>query len=136
LGLSLVWLTLRVSGLRPRVRRCVVIVGWIKETTALKSATHAMLGAKPNTPERMSEQQISMIVEGLGGLLGLLRDADPRDKAEIYSRLGLQLSYEPGTETLIAEVTSAAIDGVNNVCPRPNMNPFHIFRLSEDLLLP
>lgn len=26
-----------------------------------------------------------MIVQGLGGLLGLLRQADPRAKAEIYS---------------------------------------------------
>jgi hypothetical protein len=33
-----------------------------------------------------------MIVQGLGGRLRLLQSADPRDKAEIYSRLGLQLT--------------------------------------------
>jgi site-specific DNA recombinase len=100
-----------------------VIVGWIKETTTVRSATQAMLGAKPTAPERMSEEQIAMIVEGLGGLLGLLRQADPRDKAEIYSRLGLQLTYRPGSETLIAEVISPAIDGVNNVCRRGEPTP-------------
>ena len=64
----------------------------------------------------MSEEQISIIVEGLGGLLGLLHQADPHDKAEIYSRLGLQLTSRPGPETLIAEVVSPAIDGVNSWC--------------------
>lgn len=100
-----------------------VIVGWIKESTAVRAATQAMLGAKPKAPERMSEKQISMIIQGLGGLLELLRQADPRDKAEIYSRLGLQLTYRPGSETLIAEVVSPAIDGVNNACRRGDLNP-------------
>jgi site-specific DNA recombinase len=49
-----------------------VIVGWIKETTAVRAATQALLTAKRKTPERVSEEQISMIVQGLGGLLGLL----------------------------------------------------------------
>ena len=66
----------------------------------------------------MSEEQISIIVEGLGGLLGLLHQADPHDKAEIYSRLGLQLTSRPGPETLIAEVVSPAIYRVNSWCRR------------------
>jgi hypothetical protein len=88
----------------------VVIAGWIKETTALRAATQAMIGAERAKPERMTEDQIGNIVEGLGGLLGLLRDADPRDRAEVYARIGLRLTYQPGTETLIAEATSPAID--------------------------
>jgi hypothetical protein len=113
-----------------------VIVGWIKETTAVRTATQAMLNAKPRASERMSEEQISLIIKGLGGLLGLLRQADPRDKAEIYSRLGLQLTYKPGSETLIAEVTSSAIDGVNNVCPRPELNLNYMVALRHELALP
>jgi len=34
---------------------------------------------RPGKPQRMSADQISAIVEGLGGLLALLRDANPRD---------------------------------------------------------
>jgi site-specific DNA recombinase len=71
----------------------------------------------------MTKVQIAKIVEGLGGLLGLLHEADPIDRAEIYARVGLQMIYRPGTETLIAEVTSPAIDGVLNVCPRGDLNP-------------
>ena len=100
-----------------------VIVEWITETTTIRTATQALLTAKPATNERMSEEQISTIVQGLGGLLGLLRQADPSDKAEIYSRLGLQLTYRPGAQTLIAEVTTPAINGVNNVCPEGDLNP-------------
>jgi hypothetical protein len=83
----------------------------------------------------MTEDQISTIVEGLGGLLGLLRNADPRDRAEIYARLGLQLTYRPGTETLIAEVTSPAIDGMNNVCPGPDLHSKYMLRVAADLHL-
>ncbi len=71
----------------------------------------------------MSEEQISAIVHGLGGLLGLLRQANLSDKAEIYSRLGLKLTYRPGPQKLIAEVTTSAIDGVNSVCPEGDLNP-------------
>lgn len=58
-----------------------VIVEWIKETTGIRTATQAMLGAGPAKPQRMTEEQIAKIVEGLGGLLGLLRNADPMDRA-------------------------------------------------------
>jgi hypothetical protein len=94
-----------------------------------------MLGATPKAPERMSEEQIAMIVEGLGGMLALLHRADPHDKAEIYSRLGLQLTYRPGPETLIAEVTSSAIDGVNNVCRRREFHPSYMIVLRGELTL-
>ena len=100
-----------------------LIASWIKETTALRTATQAMIGAQRTTPERMTDDQIGTIVDGLGGLLGLLRDADPRDRAEVYARIGLRLSYQPGPETVIAEITSSAIDGVDDVCRRGDVIP-------------
>ncbi|MEU8606809.1 hypothetical protein AB0C29_02240 [Actinoplanes sp. NPDC048791] len=47
----------------------------------------------------------------------MLRDADPRDKAELYSRIGLRLIYQPGPETMIAEVVIPATDCVFDWCP-------------------
>ena len=38
-----------------------------------------------------------------GDLLGCSRDADPADKAEIYSQLGLRLTYQPGQRIVRAE---------------------------------
>jgi site-specific DNA recombinase len=37
----------------------------------------------------MSEDQIAEVVEAFGGLLGLLRQAEPHDHAEIHTRIGL-----------------------------------------------
>ena len=40
---------------------------------------------------------------GLHHLAQVIRDADPRDKAEIYSQLGLRLTYHPGKRAVLAE---------------------------------
>ena len=99
-----------------------LIAGWIKETTAIRNAAQARLVLVPGKPARMSEDQIRAIVKALGGLLGVLKSAEPRDRAEIYARVGLQMIYRPGTETVLAQVTSSALDGVDNVCPRIDTN--------------
>jgi hypothetical protein len=78
---------------------------WAQATKAAVLAVHdRKFGAKP------------------GCLHALLQDADPLDKAEIYARIGLRLTYKPGTETAIAEVTSTAIDGVPNLRRRSIKN--------------
>ncbi|OJF10745.1 recombinase family protein [Couchioplanes caeruleus] len=95
-----------------------LVAGWISETTAIKKAAQARLGLTQVPPERMTEQQIAAIVEAFGGLLGLLRRAERQDRAEIYTRIGLQMIYRPGTETVLAEVRSKEIDRVPVWCPR------------------
>jgi hypothetical protein len=97
--------------------------GWIKETTAARAAAQSMLGTTGPKAERLTEAQIAQIVDGLGGMLALLRDADPLDRAEIYARLGLQMIYRPGDETVTAEIASPGIDGVLDVCRRGDLNP-------------
>jgi hypothetical protein len=47
--------------------------------------------------------QIASIVTALGDILAVLADADPADKAEIYSQLGLRLTYQPGQRIVRAE---------------------------------
>ena len=75
----------------------------------------------------MSEDQIAEIVEALGGLLGLLKTADRRDRAEIYSRIGLRMTYRPDTETVLAEVVSNDLDCVPKWCPRGDLNPHALY---------
>jgi site-specific DNA recombinase len=100
-----------------------VLAGWIKETTAIRTATQAVLGAQGAKPQRLTEEQINKIVEGFGGLLTLLQQADPLDRSEIYARMGLGLTYRPEEETVIAEIRSTAIDRIDNVCRRGDLNP-------------
>jgi site-specific DNA recombinase len=52
----------------------------------------------------MSGAEISSVVSALSDLLAVLRAADPADKAEIYTRLGLRLTYRPAEQLVRAEV--------------------------------
>jgi site-specific DNA recombinase len=71
----------------------------------------------------MTSDQIDAITDAFNDLFRLLRDADPRDKAELYSRIGLPLTYKPGPETVIAEVVTPANSRVFDWCPRGDLNP-------------
>ncbi|WP_433797623.1 hypothetical protein [Actinoplanes sp. CA-252034] len=100
-----------------------LIADWIRETTAIKKAAQSRLGLTEAPPQRMTAHQIDTIAEAFNDLFRLLRDADPRDKAELYSRIGLRMTYKPGLETLIAEVSTPASSRVFDWCPRGDLNP-------------
>jgi hypothetical protein len=51
----------------------------------------------------MSTQEIQNMIAALGTIRLVFRDADPRDKAEVYRRLNLRLTYQPATQTARAE---------------------------------
>jgi hypothetical protein len=100
-----------------------LIAGWITETTAIKRTAQARLGVTEAPPHRMAPDQLNAIADAFTGLLRPLRDADPRDKAELYSRIGLRLTYRPGPETMIAEVVTPANKGVFDWCSEGDLNP-------------
>ncbi len=51
----------------------------------------------------MSREEIRGLVDALGGLLSVLHRTDPADKAEGYRQLGLRLTYDHETQTVLAE---------------------------------
>ncbi|MGY5311605.1 hypothetical protein [Nocardia gipuzkoensis] len=51
----------------------------------------------------MSRTEIRQLVDALGGMLAILRDADPNDKLEIYRELGLKLNYNHESRTVTVE---------------------------------
>jgi len=55
-------------------------------------------------------------VNGLGNLLGVLASAAPEDKAEVYRRLGLRLTYDP-TRRVVTVESHLGPDG-NSPLPR------------------
>jgi hypothetical protein len=52
----------------------------------------------------MSRDEIASIVSTFCDVLAVLRDADPADKAEIYTQLGLRLTYKPSDRLVRTEV--------------------------------
>jgi site-specific DNA recombinase len=89
-----------------------------------QEAAQARLGVTEAPPQRTTDDQLGAIADAFNDLLRLLRDADPRDRAELYSRVVLRLTYRPGPETLIAEMATPAMDlRVFNTCPEGDLNP-------------
>ncbi|MFG1610750.1 recombinase family protein [Actinoplanes sp. NPDC049265] len=105
-----------------------LILGWIREASTVRGTAEAALRTSAIPPQRLNDDQIAVIVNGLGSLLGVLREADPRDKAaELYSRLGLRMTYKPGPKTVVAEIVSSDLGRVLNVCPRGDLNPHALY---------
>ncbi len=86
-----------------------LVTVWIADVQAEQAnALAALQRVAPSqvTPRRrLTRQKITELVNGLGGLLAALHDADPIDKAEVYRQLGLRLTYDHETETVLAEAT-------------------------------
>lgn len=100
-----------------------LVARWTAEVNAARAAAEAQLRAiTGTTTARMTAEQIKDLITSLGTLLAVLRDADPADKAEIYRGLGLQLTYHPARNTMIAEAKPSAIM-YEGPCPRGDLVP-------------
>jgi site-specific DNA recombinase len=51
----------------------------------------------------MTEQEINAIVAKFADIARVLADADPDDKADIFRKLGLRLTYHPGRRLVEAQ---------------------------------
>jgi site-specific DNA recombinase len=90
-----------------------VVTDWISQTQAERARAEADLHEQSgNSPRRMSRAEINDLVQALGDIVTVLRDADPVNKAEVYRQLGLRLTYQPETQTVRAEVELNAHRGV------------------------
>lgn len=62
----------------------------------------------------MTREEIRSLVDSLGGLLSVLRRADPADKHQVYRELGLKLTYNDNTRMVIAEaIPSVCVKNVS-----------------------
>ena len=75
----------------------------------------------------MSTDEITTLVTALGDLLQVLKDADPADRAEVYSRLGLTLTYHPKGRKMEVEMRPNLGVYVGK-CPRGDLNPHNRHR--------
>ena len=80
-----------------------VIGPWIAEVQAKRAAAQVELG-RTGGQARMSRDTIAALVTSFGDLAQVIGDADPADKAEIYTQLGLTLKYRPQKRLVEATV--------------------------------
>jgi hypothetical protein len=83
-----------------------LVAQWTRDVQAERLAALAKLRASPRRwRSRLSEQEIEELINALGGMLAVLADADAADKAEAYRQLGLQLTYDLTSHTVLAEAS-------------------------------
>ncbi|MER6356162.1 hypothetical protein ABT186_31170 [Streptomyces sp. NPDC001634] len=66
----------------------------------------------------MTRDEITRLVHSISDLAAVIRQDEPEDKAEIYLRLGLQLTYTAGQQTVRAEIAPDPNDRRNKQSPR------------------
>jgi len=75
----------------------------------------------------LSAGEIEAMATALGGLMRALQEASPADRAAVHAQLGLQLTYDPASNQLRAEVDLArGPGGVGGVsATRSTCAPWH-----------
>jgi hypothetical protein len=108
-----------------------VVGQWITETQARKLSAETRLRACQATgpaPGRMTKEEIAAVVDSLTGLMDVLRNANPADKADIYAGFSLRMTYHPGpgprTVTVSVEPGRSCTKGS---CPRGDLNPHALY---------
>ncbi|MFC7266081.1 hypothetical protein [Streptomyces lutosisoli] len=113
---SAVWEILKEHGIPPAkltTHRAALEAGadpalvtqWIAETQARKARAEAELRTTTKGPgARMTRAEITRLVRSISDLAAVVRQAEPRDKAEIYRQLGLALTYDSGKQKVLVEM--------------------------------
>ena len=78
---------------------------YLREDRILAALAKATIERPHRQPaQRMTEDDIKRIVDALADIREVVQNADSEDKAEIYSALGLRLTYHPAQQIVRAEV--------------------------------
>jgi DNA invertase Pin-like site-specific DNA recombinase len=77
-----------------------IVAGWIKQVTTERAAAETQLRqAQLKATETVTAAELRAELEAIGGLLPLLEESDPALKARFYEEVGLDGTYDPGSES-------------------------------------
>ena len=83
----------------------------------------------------MSKRDIGELIEALGNIPAVLHNAAPHDKAQLYSQLGLHLTYEPAQRLIRAETRLNPHSWGYGSCPRGDLRTNHPPRPRRQVML-
>lgn len=84
-----------------------IVAGWIRDVETERVALQTQL-REATARTAMTAQEINEIITALGDMIKVLEKAQPADKTEIYSRLGLSLEYDINANAVVV-----AVDPIN-----------------------
>jgi site-specific DNA recombinase len=79
------------------------VATWTRQVQAERAAALAAATTSPTPAKNLTETDIQRLIAALGDILDVLRDADPADKARVYTGLRLRLTYQPAKQIVRAE---------------------------------
>ena len=81
-----------------------MVAEWTRDVRRRRSAAEAGREARPTRrPQRLGPDEVAVVVDGLGGLLDVLRTADANDKCELYRELGVSITYQHPERVVVIE---------------------------------
>ncbi len=89
-----------------------VVAAWIAEPQTQRQRAereHARVQETPDIDgtDGLTEEGVVAIVERLGDMITVLREAGPEHKLDVYRNLGLRLTCHPETQTVRANIDLA-----------------------------
>lgn len=78
----------------------VLVTEWIAETKAKQAMAEARLVELCRTEDRPTAAQIRELLEGLGGMVEVLKKATPELRAKFYEEAGLMITYDGEAGTI------------------------------------
>ncbi|MGH8986699.1 MAG: recombinase family protein, partial [Acidimicrobiia bacterium] len=86
------------------------VSSWITEAATEERAAQAALDSirLASPPALTVEEALSAVTE-LGGLVSLLAGAEPKERAELYAALGVEITYQPDPRTAVLAVEPQAL---------------------------
>ncbi|PXY23460.1 hypothetical protein BAY59_27710 [Prauserella coralliicola] len=97
---------------------------WITEIQARRAEALAKTSTT-HQPQPLSDNDIDLLIRELGDLRTVISHADPDDKANVYRKLGLTLTYQPGKHEVRAEISFDAHTWGYGLCPRGELHTNH-----------
>lgn len=82
----------------------------LRRRTAERDELKALL-ERAERPRAMSAAQITELVQELGGLAAVLRQATGAERAQVYASLGLRLDYDPRLRQVKATADLSRVAG-------------------------
>jgi site-specific DNA recombinase len=71
------------------------VAEWTRDVRRRRAVAEASLRARPaGRRSKLGPEEIATLVDGLGGLITVLREADTNHKCELYQELGVSMTYQ------------------------------------------
>jgi site-specific DNA recombinase len=113
------------------------VAEWTRDVRRRRAVAEASLRACPaDRRSKLGSEEIATLVDGLGGLMTVLREADANHKCELYQELGVSMTYQYRDRAVRVGVEPRVPVDLTVVSEGRDNRYLHALRRQGQLLLP